>query len=149
MAMKITLYQAKVRLHESEMTISKRDGEYRVNYKNSGEATAYYTPDLDDAVLTGEEMSRSCSVNYFAVIIQEEGGLSRSNYTRAELLLSARRDAEQFSRSGKLTREIRKLREFTKTHARAILNAKIGDEIQLNCATYVFCLKGPKPKEVH
>lgn len=32
--------------------------EYRVNYKNGREATAYYTNDLQDAALTGYAMSQ-------------------------------------------------------------------------------------------
>lgn len=41
------------------VTITKRDGgEYRVNYVDGKEATAYYTDDLDDAIVTGVSMGR-------------------------------------------------------------------------------------------
>lgn len=45
-------------LRELGVTIRPRDsaGEYRVNFCNGGEATAYYTSDLDDAVGTGVAM---------------------------------------------------------------------------------------------
>lgn len=32
-------------------------GEYRVNFKNGEEATAYYSPDLEDAIATGHMMA--------------------------------------------------------------------------------------------
>jgi len=33
-------------------------GEYRVNFKGGREATAYYTPDLEDAVNTARAMAK-------------------------------------------------------------------------------------------
>lgn len=39
-----------------KVTITKRDGEYRVNFINGKEATACYTNDLEDAFGTGVEM---------------------------------------------------------------------------------------------
>lgn len=38
------------------MSLSCRDGEYRLNYPNGEEATAYYTNDLQDAIDTAEAM---------------------------------------------------------------------------------------------
>jgi hypothetical protein len=39
------------------ITLTKHDGEYRVNIKGSDEATAYYTNDLSDAFASGVSMS--------------------------------------------------------------------------------------------
>ena len=52
------LKDAKRILKEIGMSISKKDGEYRVNYKGGKESTAYYTDGLDDAVSTGIAMSK-------------------------------------------------------------------------------------------
>lgn len=38
------------------MSIRKRDGEYRVNYRNGSESTAYYTNDRADAYETAKRM---------------------------------------------------------------------------------------------
>jgi hypothetical protein len=35
-----------------------RSGDYRVNFRDGNETTAYYTNDLEDAVKTGVEMAR-------------------------------------------------------------------------------------------
>ena len=43
------------------MTIRRRDGGYRVNFRGGDEATAYYTPDLEDAFATGVTMARQRS----------------------------------------------------------------------------------------
>jgi hypothetical protein len=40
------------------MTLTKRDGEFRVNYIGGDEATAYCTEDMADAINTGIEMRR-------------------------------------------------------------------------------------------
>jgi hypothetical protein len=40
------------------MVIAKRDGEYRVNYAQGSESTAYYTDSPDDAYRTGLDMAR-------------------------------------------------------------------------------------------
>ncbi len=53
---KLTLAKAKKLLQAEQMSLRKRDGEYRVNFKNGKEASAYYTNALDDAVLTGVYM---------------------------------------------------------------------------------------------
>ncbi len=54
----MTLATAKARLRESRMTIRKRDGEYRVNFKDGKEDDAYYTTDIADAVSTGIAMRK-------------------------------------------------------------------------------------------
>jgi len=38
------------------MSLRKRDGEYRVNFRGESESTAYYTNDIQDAVNTGVAM---------------------------------------------------------------------------------------------
>ncbi|HKW13095.1 MAG TPA: hypothetical protein VJS69_01275 [Candidatus Krumholzibacteria bacterium] len=38
------------------VTLRKKDGEFRVTLKGAGEASAYYTNDLADAVQTGQRM---------------------------------------------------------------------------------------------
>jgi hypothetical protein len=45
-------------IHCPDVTISSNEGEYRVNFRNGREATAYYTTDLTDAVDTDIAMSR-------------------------------------------------------------------------------------------
>lgn len=41
------------------LTCSVRDGEYRVNYPNGAESTAYYTDDPVDAIQTARQMAKS------------------------------------------------------------------------------------------
>lgn len=54
-----TLKQVKSHLRELMVTIRKTpyEQEYRVNYINGQESTAYYTNDLEDAYNTGIRMS--------------------------------------------------------------------------------------------
>lgn len=59
----ITMREARLRLAVNNMRIVCRDGEYRVSYAelmggDRDEASAYYTDDLEDAVLTGAAMRR-------------------------------------------------------------------------------------------
>jgi hypothetical protein len=44
-------------LHCPDIAISSHEGEYRVNFRNGREATAYYTTDLTDAVGTAIQMT--------------------------------------------------------------------------------------------
>lgn len=54
-----TLKQATAELKAIGMVIRKTDyGEYRINVKGGDEATAYYTPDIEDAVLTALVMKK-------------------------------------------------------------------------------------------
>lgn len=53
----MTILQDKDALRRVGVTLRKRDGEYRVNFLGGGEATAYYTNDLEDALGTGQRMS--------------------------------------------------------------------------------------------
>lgn len=53
----MTLKQAKRSLSKLGITLSKRDGEYRVNYRAGKESSAYYTNDLTDAYDTGRDMA--------------------------------------------------------------------------------------------
>lgn len=46
-------------LREKGMTVTHKDGEYRVNYRKGKEPTAYYTNDLIDAHITGHHMAKS------------------------------------------------------------------------------------------
>lgn len=52
----MTLAQAKEKLKTISYSLSKKDGEYRINSIGGKEATAYYTNDLDDAVNTAIAM---------------------------------------------------------------------------------------------
>lgn len=52
----MTLSDAKKLVRTLGMVISKNDGEYKVNFSNGQENTAYYTDDLDDAILTAKDM---------------------------------------------------------------------------------------------
>ena len=54
----MTQHQAKLVLRQYGITFRCRDGEYRVNYLNGREETAYYTNDIEDAVSTGTVMAR-------------------------------------------------------------------------------------------
>ena len=50
--MKLKLAEVRTRLRELGMTITHVDDEYRINFRNGKEATAYYTNCLDDALCT-------------------------------------------------------------------------------------------------
>lgn len=56
----ITLTEARQRLALSGMRITRRDREFRVSYAElafaAAEPSAYYTDDLEDAVITGSKM---------------------------------------------------------------------------------------------
>ena len=55
---RVTLAEARVTLRDAGVALSKRDGEYRVNFLGGREASAYYTNDLVDAIRTGLDMAR-------------------------------------------------------------------------------------------
>lgn len=44
---------------EPPMTIARRDGEYRVNYRGASDTTAYYTDDMKDAIQTAVKMEQA------------------------------------------------------------------------------------------
>jgi hypothetical protein len=55
----MTLQEAKSIARHLELTLRKvRSGDYRVNFRDGNETTAYYTDDLEDAVNMGLEMVR-------------------------------------------------------------------------------------------
>lgn len=54
----ITLANLKLMARNLNCTLRRRDGEYRVNFKDSSEACAYYTDDAFDALQTMEAMKR-------------------------------------------------------------------------------------------
>ncbi len=54
---KLTLKGVKVALAELGISVNKREGEYKVNFKGGAEPTAYYTSDLNDALRTGRCMA--------------------------------------------------------------------------------------------
>ena len=55
----MTLQEAKSIARHLGLTLRKvRSGEYRVNFRDGNEATAYYTDNLEDAVNTAVEMAR-------------------------------------------------------------------------------------------
>lgn len=49
--------ETRVALKVIGVTLTRKDGEFRVNLKGAAEATAYYTTDLDDALGTGQHMA--------------------------------------------------------------------------------------------
>ena len=63
----MTLATAKTLARSIGLTLTKHDGEYRVNFQGGKEATAYYTNDIHDALYTAVAMSRSqdapCTLN--------------------------------------------------------------------------------------
>jgi hypothetical protein len=55
----MTLPEAKSIARHLELTLrTVRSGNYRVNFRDGNETTAYYTSDLEDAVSTAVEMAR-------------------------------------------------------------------------------------------
>jgi hypothetical protein len=55
----MTLQKAKSIARHLGLTLRKvRSGDYRVNFRDGNEATAYYTDNLEDAVKTAVEMAR-------------------------------------------------------------------------------------------
>ena len=55
----MTLQEAKSIARHLGLTLRKvRSGNYRVNFRDGNETTAYYTPSLEDAVHTAVEMAR-------------------------------------------------------------------------------------------
>jgi hypothetical protein len=60
----MTLQQAKSIARHLGLTLRKvRSGEYRVNFRDGNEATAYYTDNLENAVKTAVEMARNRDVS--------------------------------------------------------------------------------------
>lgn len=54
----MTIKEAKAALRPLGVVLTKTEwDEYRVNFRNGREATAYYTNDLEDAVGTGVAMT--------------------------------------------------------------------------------------------
>ena len=57
----MTLQEAKSIARHLGFTLRKlRSGDYRVNFRDGNETTAYYTDDLEDAVNAAVEMARKC-----------------------------------------------------------------------------------------
>jgi hypothetical protein len=55
----MTLQEAKSIARHLGLTLRQvRSGDYRVNFRDGNEMTAYYTNDLEDAVNTAVEMAR-------------------------------------------------------------------------------------------
>ena len=55
----MTLQEAKSIARHLGLTLRKvRSGDYRVNFRDGNETTAYYTNDLEDAVNAAVEMAR-------------------------------------------------------------------------------------------
>ena len=55
----MTLQQAKSIARHFGLTLRKvQSGDYRVNFRDGNEMTAYYTDNLEDAVKTAVEMAR-------------------------------------------------------------------------------------------
>jgi hypothetical protein len=57
--MKLTLAFVRTELRQLKLVITHVDDEYRVNFRNGREATAYYTNDLQDALDTGQAMAKT------------------------------------------------------------------------------------------
>lgn len=64
----LTIKSAREILKPLDITLRKRDGEFRVNFKDGSEGPAYYTDDLSDALHTGvtmRGMSDAMQQHYF------------------------------------------------------------------------------------
>jgi hypothetical protein len=60
----MTLQEAKSIARHLELTLrTVRSGNYRVNFRDGNEATAYYTENLEDAVNSAVEMARKRAEN--------------------------------------------------------------------------------------
>jgi hypothetical protein len=57
----LTVSQVHAQLAQHGIVLRKKNeyGDFRVNFRGGGEGTAYYTPDLDDALATGLAMARA------------------------------------------------------------------------------------------
>jgi hypothetical protein len=59
----VTLQEAKSIARHLGLTLRRvRSGDYRVNFRDGNETTAYYTDNLEDAVNTAVEMARTRGV---------------------------------------------------------------------------------------
>ena len=54
-----TLTETQKLLQSINMVLTKKDDEYKVNYKNGKEETAYYCDELDDALGTAQAMAKT------------------------------------------------------------------------------------------
>ena len=54
----MTLQEAKSIARHLGLTRTVRSGDFRVNFRDGNETTAYYTDNLEDAVNTAVEMAR-------------------------------------------------------------------------------------------
>lgn len=64
--LKVTFTWAKAEAAKAGCTFTRRNGEYRVNLRGADEATAYYTDDIEDAVVTAQAMRRAQSAAFQA-----------------------------------------------------------------------------------
>ena len=55
---RLTNAQVKTQLAPHGIVFTKKDGEFRVNFRGGDEATAYHTTDIDDALATGLAMAK-------------------------------------------------------------------------------------------
>jgi len=61
----MTLQEAKSIARHLGLTLRKvRSGDYRVNFRDGNEITAYYTDSLEDAVNTAVEMARKRALDH-------------------------------------------------------------------------------------
>jgi hypothetical protein len=61
----MTLQEAKSIARHLGFTLRQvRSGDYRVNFREGNEATAYYTDDLEDAVNTAVEIARRRALEF-------------------------------------------------------------------------------------
>lgn len=70
METKLTMKAVATELRGLGMTITKRDGEYRVTLRGLGESNAYYTDDLADARRTAIDMALRHTERMMAVTKQ-------------------------------------------------------------------------------
>lgn len=60
----MNLKDVKKQLSAIGVTIKTIEGtEYRINFKGGSEASAYYTDDLEDALITGKVMAERQEIN--------------------------------------------------------------------------------------
>jgi hypothetical protein len=80
----MTLQEAKSIARHLGLTLRKvRSGNYRVNFRDGNETTAYYTDNLEDAVNTAVEMARKRSICETGNATALNKFLARSNKSRA------------------------------------------------------------------
>jgi hypothetical protein len=84
----MTLQKAKSIARPLGLTLRKVcSGDYRVNFRDGNETTAYYTDNLEDAVNTAIEMARKRAFSGDCQVDRTRGGRARRVMTAASAVI--------------------------------------------------------------